>query len=157
MRRAPFPSLGIGAVGLTALLAFAEPSSAELFHFDAGNFPYGWTLASVSVDCGGPSLCTPVFSNLTGMFWDGRTNYPTAVGSDPLVGDARGSIRLDTSPLGDGVPTTGDYWHALIMSPDLSADVAWQDIKGFRAEAIASMGPGPLYAIWSCRSTTTPR
>ncbi|MCZ6617577.1 MAG: hypothetical protein O7E57_05550 [Gammaproteobacteria bacterium] len=63
-------------------------------------------------------------------FWLDNTDFSSRPMLDPL-GDNKGSIMF---PMGPGIPqSSSKKWRVDLISPDLSGDTNWQDIKGISA------------------------
>jgi hypothetical protein len=99
------------------VLAFILISSmvvAQTFDFDDGTIQ-GWRTEGPYDNAGGG----PYSSNFSSLQWSDDTNYPNALGSDPL-GNNNGSVYFST-PGGHGISGAGGtFWINQFHSGDLS-------------------------------------
>ena len=117
-------------------------SLASAFGFDDGTVQ-GWTLKG-AYDPAGYGIALP--SNFTNG-WSDFNDSSNPPGSDP-TGDNRGAMQLYT-PGGHGIDNPAGFWWIMeFHSPDLSADIQWQNAAGYSVRIAESMGTGAatLYA-----------
>ncbi|MCP4708151.1 MAG: hypothetical protein GY869_05975, partial [Planctomycetes bacterium] len=93
----------------------------------------GWTMEGAFIGEDGP-----LASNFTHN-WSDLTNYPSAVGADPLL-DNQGSFEMYT-PGGHGMDIVDNWWRMVIRSPDLTESIPWQNSMGYSVK-IARDFPG---------------
>ena len=94
------------------------------FDFNDGTCQ-GWTVDGPRDENGnGP------FASHFSASWADAVSYPTAYLTDPL-GDNNGSYKI-CNVMGHGITNPGaTYWYMYWISPDLSAESAWQDAGGY--------------------------
>ena len=113
-----------------APLLFIPPVGfAANFNFDSGNLE-GWTMQGI----GDSSTFTYHAPNPFTFYWDDATQYPgsltTSAHSDPVNNLGSAAAKSTSLVLPAGFPSGATFWFIDLISPDLTADTAWQNITG---------------------------
>ncbi len=101
------------------------------FNFNKGS-TQNWTLYGPQNSQG--TILTSNFSSIT---WSNSTNYPNAIGADP-ISDSSGSVSFSCYS-GTGIVDSDTWWIMQFVSPDLSSNTDWQKAKGYSVQLAENM------------------